>query len=340
MNSRRTFLKLLSIAGFTLPEVLIAKPAAKNIIMTVNGPIDAKNIGYTLPHEHILVDFIGADQVKPARYNKTDVLKKVTPFLKRAKQNGFDTLVECTPNYLGRDPELMQTISRQLGINILTNTGYYGARENKFIPEHAFDESAQKLAERWIHEWKNGLDGTRIKPGFIKIGVDRGSLSEFHRKLVRAAAITHKNTGLTIAAHTGPAVGAYEEIEILKEEGVKPDALIWVHAQNEKDMANFVKIAKSGTWVSLDGVKDNQIDDYVARLVHLKESQQLRRVLVSHDAGWYRPGEPNGGDFRDYSAIPDLLIPALKKVNFSQKEIDQIFINNPSEAFTISKKLL
>ena len=34
------------------------------IIMTVNGPVPVAKMGISLTHEHILVDFIGADSIK------------------------------------------------------------------------------------------------------------------------------------------------------------------------------------------------------------------------------------------------------------------------------------
>ena len=57
-------------------------------------------------HEHVLVDFIGASTVSPARYDAADAFKTVLPYLQQLKQLGCGTLVECTPAYLGRDPRL------------------------------------------------------------------------------------------------------------------------------------------------------------------------------------------------------------------------------------------
>ena len=148
---------------------------------------------------------------------------------------GVRTFFDCTPAYVGRNPRLLKKIAKKTGINIVSNTGYYGAHSNKFLPVFASTESAEQLAARWIREWEHGMQGTRIKPGFIKIGVDMGGLSEMHRKLVRAACFTHAETGLTIAAHTGSAEGAFEQLEVLQEEGVVPSAFIWVHAQAEKN---------------------------------------------------------------------------------------------------------
>ena len=38
--------------------------------MTVTGAIGANQLGVTLPHEHVLVNFVGADKVSRQRYDK------------------------------------------------------------------------------------------------------------------------------------------------------------------------------------------------------------------------------------------------------------------------------
>ena len=307
----------------------------EGIIMTVNGPIPAREMGATLVHEHILVDFIGADSITEQRWDKSKVAEIVLPYLRKVKELGCQTFIECTPAYLGRDPLLLRSISESSGLNILTNTGYYGAINNKYVPGFAFNETVDQIASRWTEEWENGIEGTGIKPGFIKIGVASGNLSDLHKKLVKAAALTHLKTGLTIASHTGPATPAFEELEILQNEGVAPEAFIWVHAQVEKDLSTHIKAAMMGAWISLDGINDDNLEDYVLMLKKMKENNLLNKVILSHDAGWYHPGEENGGEYRGYTTLFEKLLPLLRKEKFSEKEINQLLVSNPAKAFTI-----
>ncbi len=306
-----------------------------NTIMTVNGPVPAVKMGVSLTHEHILVDFIGADSINENRWDKLKVSEKALPFLVEIRKLGCQTFVECTPDYLGRDPLLLKSLSDASGMQIITNTGYYGAAGDKYIPKHAYLESAEKLASRWIDEWRNGIGGTGIRPGFIKVGVDAGSLSDIDKKLVEAAALTHLETGLIIASHTGPAVPAFEELEILKEAGVAPEAFIWVHAQAEKDLSFHVKAAKMGAWISLDGYSSDNTGEYVSMIKNLKDNGLLNKILLSHDAGWYRPGEENGGEYRGYTDQFEILVPQLLKEGFLQPEIDQLLVKNPAAAFSV-----
>ncbi|MES2874673.1 MAG: hypothetical protein V4708_13185 [Bacteroidota bacterium] len=129
-------------------------------------------MGISLIHEHILVDFIGADSTGYHRWDKSKVIERVLPFLMDAKQKGVQTIFDCTPAYLGRDPLLLKELSEKSGINILTNTGYYGARDNKYIPRHAVSQTPEEIAKVWIDEFKNGIEGSGVFPGFIKISVD------------------------------------------------------------------------------------------------------------------------------------------------------------------------
>ena len=172
-------------------------------INTVKTDITSVDMGKALIHEHILVDFIGADKTGFHRWSRTDVIKKVTPYLMELKKIGVNTLFECTPAYLGRDVVLLKMLSDRTGLNIITNTGLYGAVDDKYIPEYAYEISADSLATTWIKEFRNGIDGTNIKPGFIKISVDTNDvLSSIDEKIVKAAILTHKKTDLTIVSHT------------------------------------------------------------------------------------------------------------------------------------------
>jgi phosphotriesterase-related protein len=311
------------------------RPPAAPVIMTVQGPISPAAMGVTLAHEHILVDFIGADKIHDQRWQHRAVIPVVLPYLQHLKALGGQTFIDCTPAFLGRDPRLLKKLADTTGLNIITNTGYYGAADNKYLPAHALTETADQLALRWIREWETGIGGTAVKPGFIKIGVMEGPLSALHRKLVMAAARTHLKTGLVIASHTGPAPAAFEQIALLEQEGVSAEAFIWVHAQAEKDFRQHLKAARKGAWISLDGLAVDNLDTYLQMLQHFKEQKMLSQVLLSHDAGWYRPGEARGGAYRGYDTLFEKLLPRLRQAQFSEAEIRQLIIANPAKAFSV-----
>lgn len=334
----------LMVSMFTCtPE----KPESR--VMTVNGLMPVEELGRTLSHEHVLVDWIGADSTGYHRWDRSEVVETVLPYFLEAKERGIDTIVEYTPAYLGRDPYVLQELSRRSGLTLLTNTGFYGAVDNQFMPQLAFDESADEIAERWTSEFEKGIDNSGVKPGFVKISVaSEKSLSEFHKKIVEAAAITHLNTGLTIASHTIGDVPALEQVASLKEFGVSPEAWIWTHAQSGSAEANM-QAAEEGAWISLDNVNyqnniENEaggaINEIVQRIIELRNAGYLHKILLSHDAGWYSAGEPGGGEFRGYTDISDSLIPDLKNNSFTEDDIKQLMEINPQKAYGIGIKRL
>jgi phosphotriesterase-related protein len=294
--------------------------------------VQTGKLGITLMHEHVLVDFIGATQITKDRYNPDEVFRIALPHLKRIYDLGCRTLVECTPAYLARDPQLLSRLSAASRLHIVTNTGYYGAANDKYVPEHAYRESAEQLARRWTEEFQSGIEGTGIRPGFIKIGVDRGPLSEIDAKLARAAALTHRATGLTIASHTGDGLAALEQINILKQEGVAASAFIWVHAQNETQIERHVHAAEQGAWLEFDGIREASLEKHVTFVKNLIDRGFLDRLLISQDAGWYRVGEPGGGNFRGYDLLFTRFIPDLKKAEVSSSQIRRLLVTNPSRA--------
>lgn len=330
--SRRKFIQ----AGATFLFGL--KMSDPSFVISVNGKIPASSMGTTLVHEHFMVDFIGADKINHTRWNRNEVVKKVLPYLLEAKKQGVQTIFDCTPAFLGRDVVLQKRLADESRLHIITNTGYYGAVENKYLPKHAFNETHVQLAKRWISEFKNGIEHTKIKPGFIKISVAPVHLSELHQKIVKAAAVTHLQTGLTICSHTGIAVPAFEEIELLQKMGVHPSAFVWTHAQAEKDKSLHIKAAKTGAWISLDGIGWGDVENYADSIERLKSAGLLNKILISHDAGWYKPGEKDGGSFTGYTNIFTQLIPLLKNRGFGDEDVQQLLIKNPANAFAISVK--
>jgi phosphotriesterase-related protein len=339
--NRRSFLQAAAagVAACAVEPLAADEAATAGQIMTVAGPISPDKLGVALPHEHVLVDFIGADKVSRDRYDRDEVASIVLPHLRQFRELGGEALVECTPAYVGRDPPLLRRLARASGVTLLTNTGLYAAAGGRFLPPRVKAAEAGELAAAWVAEWREGIEGTGIRPGFIKIGVDGGALNEAAKKLIVAAGRTHKETGLTIAAHSGDGAAAFEQLQALRSEGVSPSAWIWVHAQSEQNADRHVVAAKLGAWVEFDGVGPTTIERHVELVLNLARRDLLDRVLISQDAGWYAVGEPKGGTFRTWNTLFREFLPALKKAGLTDADLHLLTVANPARAFTIGKRL-
>jgi phosphotriesterase-related protein len=124
-------------------------------------------------------------------------------------------------------------------------------------------------------------------------------------------------------------------MEVLADEQVRPEAWVWVHAQNGWELESRVETARKGAWIEIDNIGEQNVAECAARAHALKQRGCLNRLLVSHDAGWYRPGEPRGGAFRGFETVYTALVPALEQAGWTRADLDQLLLKNPASAFTI-----
>ena len=324
----------MTAADCLIPVLLLAlccaiasAQTAVGQIQTVTGPVEPDKLGPTLVHEHVLVDFIGADQVSPERYDADEVFARMLPYLQDLEAAGIETLVECTPEYLGRDPALLRRLSEASGVRILTNTGWY---KDPFLPPFAHEATAEQIAERWVREAAEGIGEERIRPGFIKIAANEGDLSDTQRKIVTAAALTSKATGLVIASHTTQGVTALQELDVLAEVGVPASRFIWVHADAEPNQDLHFQAAARGAWIEYDGIREANAEQKLP-LVQEALKRIPDQLLLSQDAGWYHVGEPNGGEVAPLDWLPRHFAPRL-----SEPQRQQVLVTNPARAFAVA----
>jgi phosphotriesterase-related protein len=162
--------------------------------------------------------------------------------------------------------------------------------------------------------------------------VDKGTLSEIDGKIVRAAAVAHRETGLTIAAHTGANPEAVtQQLAILKEEGVDPAAWIWVHA-HEAAVEDLLAAADAGAWIELDAIRPGGYGAQLMRVEALVQAGHLSQVLLSHDGNSHRL---SGRAPKPYDALFTSFIPILEKAGFDRESAVTLTERNPARAFTV-----
>lgn len=346
--NRRKFISVSCLTGaITLcSDTLItfgSQEMGDGYVMTVGGKLPGDKMGVTLPHEHIITDFTGAEKIQQPQYQRSTAFKAMLPYLLSAKASGLNTFIDCTPAYIGRDVILLKQLSEATGLNIITNTGYYAAADQKYLPAHAYTESSEQLAARWMKEWEQGIEDNGIRPGFIKLGVGVGALKPVEQKLIRTAAKVHLKTGLKIAIHTGDGTAAVTYTELLINEGVRPDALIWVHAQNDSKGEFHTALAMKGCYISFDGFNKDELATYCRYIKNLKEEGLLNKVLLSHDDGFSVEKKDSdiifnqyqNGNSIPYGSVFTILKPALLQQGVSALEFDMIVRDNPRHAFKI-----
>ena len=257
MQTRREFLERVAAvsvatASANAPLTSIAAPAVKpngsarracGGVQTVLGPIPASKLGFTLPHEHICASSAGFWQIWPEFFGgRRNFVNKVVTQLKTARDEGVQTIVDCTPADVGRDIRLLEEVSRRSGVNIVACTGHW-LYPSLSMAARTIDE----LTDFFVLEIERGIEDTHIKPGVIKVAADHEGITPFLDKALRAAARASKATGVPVTTHTYAADRIGEkQADIFESEGLSPDRVCLGHCDDTNDMTYLTGLLERG----------------------------------------------------------------------------------------------
>ena len=304
-------------------------------IHTVLGEINSKDMGLTLPHEHLFFDLRGAARPRDFRVDREEVVKTVLPSLLALRKRGVSTLFECSTGGIGRDPLILEALGRGSGVNIVAPGGLY---KETFMPSWVRSRTADELAEWMREEIQMGIENTSVKAGFIKLAATNEGLTALEEKVLRAAARAAKDTGSAIAQHTsGPRSGSIllREMEVLREEHFDVSKFVWVHAHSESDISVHMKAAEAGVNLEYDAIGGDQPDEFFIGLIKRMVLQRHEgRILLSQDAGGYNAAEPRGGKPRDLCYIIDQFLPRMEREGMKDL-IPLMMIENPRRTFEL-----
>jgi phosphotriesterase-related protein len=309
-------------------------------INTVTGTINVADLGRTIPHEHLFTDLRGPRVPGYALGDPAHVNSVMLPYLEEVSALGITGLVECSTIGVGRNPEILKELAEKSGINIIAPTGVY---REAYVPTEIREKSVEELAERWTKDITTGIDNTSVRAGFIKMAVSDEGITNLEAKNLKAAVITSQRTGAVIASHTIGGKLAQEEMALLEGYGLDLNAFIWTHAQSETDKQFHLDAAQSGVYISIDAIGSGWApdEDMLDATLALIEAGYTDRILLSHDAGWYDPSQPDGqpleSGIRGFTALFKSFLPELRTRGITEDIIDQITIHNPGEAFSLQE---
>jgi len=230
---------------------------------------------------------------------------------------------------------VLQALADAASFHIIAPTGVY---RDAYIPESLRGMSENQLADLWTKELTEGIEGTSIRAGFIKLAMSDDGPTALEIRNLKAAATASQNTGAVIAIHTIGGTVATQEMNVLEEAGLDLHRFIWVHAQTEPDVSILKEAAGRGAYIELDtvGAPFQSQPELLETVLAVIEAGFDDQVLLSHDAGWYNPARPDGlpeEGYRGYTALAKEFIPALSRRGVSEEQVRRITVNNPAMAF-------
>ena len=303
-------------------------------LITTLGSLGLHDLGpgIVLPHEHVFVDMRGADHPDQGAADREAVVALMAPELVRARAAGVAAIVVCTPVGVGRRADFDFAVSQAGGLPLIVPTGLY---REPWIPAWARAASEGELRDWMEGELLGEIGHTGVQAAWIKLSAGDDGLTAIEAKVLRAAAAAGLVTGAAIGSHTVRGRVALDQLDIIEHAGYDPRRFIWIHAQNEPDLALHTTIARRGAWIEYDAIGSAPDTDnaYLAHVHRMLDSGFGRQVMLSHDRGWYDPTKPGGGQPRPFTYIADTFVPKLRDSGVGASMVEMLTRTNSFHAF-------
>src|SRR3954454_19301126 len=129
-------------------------------VETVQGPVEAAELGKVLAHEHVRFrDEAVADQW-PTAYDADAEHAAALEAVNAAAGHGVQTIFDATAMFGGRDVRFMRRVAEETGVRIVACTGIY---TYDFLPHYFQNRDADQMAELFVRDIEQGIQGTDMK---------------------------------------------------------------------------------------------------------------------------------------------------------------------------------
>lgn len=310
------------------------------IVNTVSGPVDTKDLGFTLMHEHIIVHSPGMKENFPI-FDREAEAKAAAQKLKDVASRGVKTLVDLTVSDW-RDIPFVKDVVKRSGnaTNVIVATGIYWEVPHYFSAQSG--RSIEFIADLFARDIQEGIMDTGVKAGILKCATDEPGVTPDVERILRAAAKAHRTTGVPISTHTHPKseVGLKQQ-DVFEDEGVDLSRVVIGHSGDTEDTAYLKKLCDRGSFIGMDRFGIDiflPTPNRVATIAKMCEMGYAGQMVLSHDAachfGWAEKAlmakvVPNW----HFNHIPDDVLPALRTAGVPEDQITAMTVDNPRKVF-------
>jgi phosphotriesterase-related protein len=308
-------------------------------VESTRGPVDLDELGLTLIHEH----FRATDEAMrfqfPHLYDEDAEWEAAINDATAVKGHGVRTVVEPSAMFLHRDARFSKRVADESGLNVILATGVY---TYDHLPQPLMSRNEDQIAEIYVHEIENDIQGTGIKAAFIKCAADEAGVTPNVEKMHRAAARASKQTGRPIMAHSRPASGTgIEQMRVLTEEGVDPAKVQIAHTGDTDDLDYIERLLDTGCWIGMDRYGLDiflPTEQRQQTVLALLEKGHADRMFLSQDwcstLDWFTAEaeeqiKPQAAPKWSMAFLFEEVIPELKERGMTDEQLDQMMVENP-----------
>jgi predicted metal-dependent phosphotriesterase family hydrolase len=297
--------------------------------MTVTGPIEAAQLGVTLPHEHLFIDLLREYRGDGLLNDGALAIQEVAAF----RAAGGRSIVDVTSAGLGRAPEALRRVSEQTGVRIVMGSGHY---REPYLDRVRVDRlTVDELAAEIVEDLEVGVGGSGIRAGIIgEIACDRW-VTAAEERCFRAAARAHRQTGATITTHAARWPIGVRQLDLLAEEGVDPRRVIVGHCDMVAESDYHVALARRGAFVQFDTIQESVEYDVQARIGYVQALVSAGfedSILLSQDVCLRSNLRAFGGS--GYTYVITTFRDRLLAAGVPPEVIRKFMVQNPRAALT------
>ena len=307
------------------------------MVNTVCGAIESRELGFTLMHEHMAMVDPAMRLAFPDWFDRERFIELSVPQLKRARSEGVEAILDPTPISLGRNVELIRTLSEKSGVRMMACTGlYYFDTPNVTLPDPRW------LSRLFVRELTEGCEGTSIRAAAIKCATEDEVLSDTNRCVLEASAIASNETGAPILAHSNALnQNGLAQVELFRRMGVDFDRLVICHVDEAAGPEYALRLLDSGAVIGFDRfglIGRTTTERRVRILEQLLGQGYASRIVLGHDSHLYedfwRPWHTEKylpqDDTNNFHVISTRIIPRLLADGIPQRDIDAMTQTNPA----------
>jgi phosphotriesterase-related protein len=320
-------------------------------VETVTGPIHVERLGKTLIHEHFIFGYPGFQgDVTLGGFHEKDALETAIGIARQMMSYGVETVVDPTPNECGRNPLFLKKISEATGLQIICATGYYYEGEGAppyFKFRQALGSAEEEIYEMFKTEITEGIAGTGIKPGIIKLASSKNQMTEYEKMFFRAAARVQKETGIVLLTHTQEGTMGLEQARMLIELGADPSKIIIGHMCGNTNPEYHKEVMNQCVRIAFDrfgiqGMVGAPFDqERVTTLLALLDGGYEDQILLAHDSVNIWLGRPPVMNNQVQNLLENWhpghifenILPTLRDFGITEKQIDKMLGVNAISLF-------
>ncbi len=308
-------------------------------VPTARGDVDTSELGFTLMHEHLKVESPNVRANWPhlfPDYDRAAEIDYAVKVLDEAYETGIHTIVELTTVDLGRDTEFVQEVAERSPVHLIVSTGIHS-----HPPLYLSRGDPDLIVPLYVHDIEEGIAGTGIRAGVIKVATD-AAVTEANAVQLRAAARAHRQTGAPIITHSSaPAETGRDQQDLFEEEGVDLTRVLIGHVGDTTDLDYLTSLLERGSIIGMDrfGLPMVSFEDRVATVAELCKRGFASQLALAHDANTYldvslreaRQG-PVAEDW-NFFTVSRKVLPALSALGVSEEQQHTMMVENPRRFF-------